>query len=183
MYICIHAGHGGFDPGACANNYTEAELTIDLRDRIAHYLINNTEGIGIKRDNDDHSLSEVVREYNAVADEKTVNLEIHFNAGPPAATGCETFIPTRHTEEESEFARKIAVMTASILNIRNRGVKTEEQSARKKLYISQMDGCNILLEVCFLTNKEDMSSYLLRREHLAEEIGKILVEAHERLKK
>jgi N-acetylmuramoyl-L-alanine amidase len=182
--ICVHAGHGGADPGAIGNGYKEADLTIDLRNRISTYLVNNTAGVAIHRDNDDHTLLEVIRQHNNLADEKSVNLEIHFNASDkPTATGVECFKPDRHTEEESEFARKIVTISSSVLKLRSRGVKTAKESNRGKLYIEKMDGCNILLEVCFISNKEDLNAYLLRRDKLAEEIGLILIEAYERLKK
>jgi N-acetylmuramoyl-L-alanine amidase len=39
MKYLISAGHGGTDPGACANGHTEAAIALEMRELIADRLL------------------------------------------------------------------------------------------------------------------------------------------------
>ena len=54
------------------------------------------------------------------------------------------------------------------------GVKTEAMSARGTLGWMRLNGQNILLEVCFISNKSDMEKYQANKSILAFKIAKIL---------
>ena len=160
------------DPGAVANGYKEAELTMELRDIIADKL--RGKGCKVYEDEDSLRLAEVLSVVNST--EKDIVCDIHFNAGPEAATGIEVMVPARSTEDERDLARKICALLSSIMKIRNRGVKTESDGQHKSLGVMRELGINILIEMCFITNKTDMTSYQANKAKIADELMYLLIE-------
>jgi hypothetical protein len=82
-----------------------------------------------------------------------------------------------------ELAGKLAKCMSDTLGIPLRGstngvlgVKTESLSARGQLGWMRLNGNNILLEVCFISNKSDMEKYQDNKSMLAFKIAKILYE-------
>lgn len=179
MGVFLTAGHGGGDNGASGNGYTEASLTKELRDKVVAIL--NAKGINSQRDNDNETLQQVINRLNP--NESDVCLDIHWNASDnPQACGVETFIPDRHTYEERCAASEISRSIATILGTKTRGgkigagVKTEAESARKRLGILRNElGINLLVEVCFITNKAEMDSYNIHKDKIALTLADILI--------
>lgn len=176
----IEAGHqaDGKDGGAAANGYVESKLAKELRDKIVDEILKrpNGAGIPIMTDDDKDTLREVIQAYNKIGDEDTITLSIHFNAATPKATGTEVFVPKRHTTQEWDLADRVVKATREVLGIRSRGVKDPSASQHADLYISKIYGVNILWEVCFITNTDDMDSYVKRVDKLAKKIADILVD-------
>lgn len=172
IYVCAgHTNEGkNYDPGAVANGFNESQLTAQLRDLICDEL--EKLECTFKTDKDDQTLNETI--FNAGTNETDVVFDIHFNAATPKATGCETFVPDDSTERERNFAKQITDKTCDILGIANRGVKKESQTRHKRLGMMRPKGTNMLWEVCFITNKEDMVSYMTHINNLAVEIANIL---------
>jgi N-acetylmuramoyl-L-alanine amidase len=181
MTIFVSAGHtpSGLnqDPGAIGNGYEEADLTKELRDLVVPLL--KQKGLSVWVDNDTQRLPAVLAAINST--EKDVVCDIHFNAGSPTATGVEVLIPTRHTAVEREMANKLVTMLAGVMKIRSRGVKTELDSQHKSIGILREQGINLLIEVCFISNKTDMQFYQASKNRVAEEIALILEEAEGKL--
>lgn len=177
--IYVTAGHGGGDPGASGNGYTEAALTKELRDKIVAIL--NAKGIHSQKDNDNETLQQVINRLNPT--EADVCLDIHWNASDnPQAGGVETFVADRHTYEEKCAAGEISRNIASILGIKTRGgkmgagIKIESESARKILGILRNEkGINLLVEVCFITNKKEMDSYQVNKDRIALMLSDLLI--------
>ena len=54
------------------------------------------------------------------------------------------------------------------MGIANRGVKTEKQTARKGIGILNLKaGISVLVEVCFMSNPNDLRAYLKNKEAVA----------------
>jgi N-acetylmuramoyl-L-alanine amidase len=51
------------------------------------------------------------------------------------------------------------------------GVKLEKESARGSLGWMRLTGENVLLEVCFISNKEEMENYQNKKHYLAKVIA------------
>lgn len=172
IYLC--AGHTNtgknYDPGAVANGFKESQLTAQLRDLIAVELTKL--GCEFKTDKDDQTLNETI--FNAGTSEKDVVFDIHFNAATPQAGGSETFIPMEPTDREKKYAKEVTDITCKILGIPNRGVKLENQTRHKRLGMMRPKGTNLLWEVCFITNKDEMTKYLAKINELAFAIAGIL---------
>lgn len=179
--IYLAAGHtpNGInqDPGAVGNGYKEADLTKELRDLVIPLL--KQKGLSVWVDDDTQRLPQVLAAINST--EKDVVCDIHFNAGPPTATGVEVLIPTRHTTVEKEMASKLVTMLAGVMKIRSRGVKTELDSQHKSIGILREQGINLLIEICFISNATDMAYYQAAKKRVAEEIALILEEAEAKL--
>lgn len=182
--IYVFAGHVAdkkdpdHDPGAVANGFVEADLALVLRNKVSGIL--KAAGASVTIDSDGDSLKAVLAK--TASSEKDVIFDIHWNAGPSTATGTEVFIPDRHTEWEKKFAKKVVDAIGSIMGIKIRGVKTEGQSARGRLGVMRPEGINMLVEICFLTNKSDMEKYLSNIDLVAKAIANVLLEAENAIK-
>lgn len=172
MTVFLFAGHTGnrlsqdFDPGAVHGTHVEAALTIELRNMVTALL--KKDGFTVVNDNDSDSLKEVLDATNASPED--VLIDLHWNAGPEKATGTEVFVPFRHTTKEKQLATRLSNLISAALQIPNRGFKDESQTARKRLGVMREEGTNILIEVCFITNKRDMANYELNKAKVAEVI-------------
>lgn len=177
--IYLLAGHtpkgNNTDPGAVAQGFKEADLTMELRDMVADKLRNM--GYTVHEDDDTHRLQQVLDKVNA--HETDVVFDIHFNAG--GGTGVECIVPERSTELERELANKVNVMLSTMLRIKNRGVKGEQLTARKRIAVMRENGINCLLETCFIDNKTDMTQYQLRKTEVATELALLIAEFEDKL--
>ena len=177
--IYLLAGHTpkgiNQDPGAVGNGYREADLTMELRDMVADKL--RSMGYTVHEDDDTHRLQQVLDNINAY--ESDVVFDIHFNAG--GGTGVECIVPERSTDLERELANKVNVMLSTMLRIKNRGVKGEQLTARKRIAVMRENGINCLLETCFIDNKTDMTQYQLRKTEVATELALLIAEFEDKL--
>lgn len=159
MKILLISGHGGsnggYDPGACSNYGVEAEETR----KVVNNLKPQLEAYGV-------SVEVYPVDRNAYSDIKNgcvqVNfanydyvLEIHFNSSANnSANGTEVWVTP--LEKETKVEQLIVDKIVS-LGYLNRGVKKEDfaviRSAKNKGVSSA------LVEVCFISNKEDMNKY------------------------
>jgi N-acetylmuramoyl-L-alanine amidase len=169
--IYLSAGHTpkGLhpDPGAIGNGYKEAELTVELRDLIVALLKERNVPVWI--DDDTQRLPDVLKAITST--EKDVVCDLHFNAGPAGATGVEILVPARHTDKEMTFARSLCADMAQRMCIKHRGVKTEADSQHGSLGIMRELGINLLIEVCFISNANDMRAYQFNKTALAMDIA------------
>lgn len=178
--IFIGAGHSnkvGKDRGAAGNGYIEGELAVEFRDLIVSEL----KEIGITPiiDENQNILSETITKFKNITSPNSIVLDIHWNAATPKATGTEVLIPKEFTTFEKTLAEKIALTVSETLGIvkrGNNGVRTEAESHHGRLGWMRLNGENILLEVCFISNESDMIKYQKNKKILALNIAKILFE-------
>lgn len=172
----ISAGHNpkGLkpDPGAVANGYKEADLAIELRDLVVKE-INKYPSVKVVTDSDDERLGTYLERIKT--GNGSVVVEFHFDAASPQATGTTALIEAEADRLDKAFAKEIVDKTAEVLKIKNRGVKSETDSHRGKLGLMREEGLIVLLEVCFITNQEDIKSFKKNKEVLAKELAKIIV--------
>lgn len=164
--IYLTAGHRGGTTGANYNGIKEAEETIWLRNEIAERL--KDKGVEVMLDNDSASLSEVIATINADCKKTDICVDLHFNAvGNPSANGTEVFKPFNSSDTEIEVAEDLLYATCMVLNTKNRGVKREGEGTHQRLAMLSDVACNsVLVEVCFISNKEDANKYKEKREEL-----------------
>jgi N-acetylmuramoyl-L-alanine amidase len=178
--VFIGAGHSnkvGKDRGAVGNGYIEGELAVELRDLI----VSNLKKLGITPiiDENQNILSETIIKFKNLTSSNSIVLDIHWNAATPKATGTEVLIPSSYTSFEKKLAGNIATTISETLNIvkrGNNGVRTEAESHHGRLGWMRLNGENILIEVCFISNESDMIKYQKNKNILAENIAKILYE-------
>lgn len=173
--IFISAGHTnvpGADEGASSGEYVEGKLTVDFRNCLVKDLISI--GITPITDLDSNALAATLAFIKGKFGDKDILLDIHFNAG--GGTGVEVIIPDVASVFEKQIAQRIAdsINTITGLKKRNGGVKTESDTARKRLGWMRPNSENILIEMCFIDNKTDMMVYELNKYRISKEIAKIL---------
>lgn len=166
------AGHSNADPGAVANGFKEAELTKELRNMVAERLkAANHRFIADKDDERNRQYQGRIKPGNG-----SVLLDIHFNAGPPSATGTEVIVSNSANANSKAFAKELVDGASRILGIRNRGVKGERGSQHSRIGILHLGaGIAALAEVCFITNEQDIAAYQVNKERLADFYAKTLI--------
>lgn len=176
--IYISAGHSnkvGRDRGASGNGFIEGELTAEFRKLLVKEL--NLLGVKPITDADDTIFSQTIKYFRNLVDSKAIVLDIHWNSATPQAKGTETLVPGKPSPFEVELAEELSKTVGETLDIPLRGkkgVKTELESHHKKLAWMSLTGENVLMEVCFISNKREMQSYQNKKEELAKNIAKVL---------
>ena len=177
----VSAGHCAIkgpnhDPGAPGvNNRWEAIETMKVRNRVIE-IIKSRGYKDVLQDLDGESLSQYL---NRV---KTGNgsmvCEFHFNAGVPEATGTETLIEVDGDKMDFACAKEFSAATSIILGIPkrgNQGVKTEADTRHKRLALMREEGIIVLIEICFISNKNDMKAFDANFETLCQAYANILI--------
>ena len=172
MTVFILAGHSNQDSGAIGiGGRQENHETMKLRDAIVKHMPFGHPNI-IDRDNE--NLQAVLRRIQTGSG--SVVLDIHFNAAASAqATGVEVFVGDDAQGDDLLFAHDVLRTVVKHLGLKNRGVKTESESARKRLGVMREHGAVCLLEVCFITNEADMAAYDAVYDNIAKDLAAVLV--------
>ena len=185
MILYLSAGHypqatknGKADPGAIGNGLKEADLTSELRDLILGELMLIAPSLKIVTDKDNQWTGEWVSYLANNAKVGDVICDIHFNAATPTAGGTEVIIPKEFTEKEKELASLLNKAVIGVLSTKDRGVKTEAHTARGKIGIlfQPKIATNVLIEVCFISNKAEIEKYQMNKITVAKKIAKVLAD-------
>lgn len=170
--INLLAGHGGGDVGAVGvNKRTEASETIKLRDKIKSYL---PASASVRVDDDRDGLATVLRK--VITGSGSVTLDIHFNASANStATGVEVLVGDDAGAEDLTLASDVLDLVLKHTGLRNRGIKKEGQTPRKRLGVMREYGAVCLLEVCFISNASDMAAYDKAIDLIAQDLAAVLV--------
>lgn len=178
--IFISAGHSSNlkkDVGAVANGYIEGELTVEFRDLVYKNL--KLLSINPIIDDNDSILSQTLNTFRNLTNNKSLLIEFHWNSFNSKSTGVETLIPENPSEFERSFAEKMSKVISETLSIPlrgRRGVKTESESQHRRLGWMRLAGENILVEICFISNPNDMESYQKNKELLAQRVALLISE-------
>lgn len=157
--LCIDPGHGmgnrtpsKYDPGACANGHEEANVALQYALAIKYVFAR--EGIGVFLTRDDANDYDPVgtRDNRAKAEGCTHFLSLHLNAG--GGTGTETFY---RGDEDHGWAEKVQKLALEVFGLKDRGLKTEDESQHTRLAVLDFDGPGCLLELGFIDSARDMS--------------------------
>tara|TARA_R110002012_G_scaffold321621_2_gene550189 strand:- start:22219 stop:22785 length:567 start_codon:yes stop_codon:yes gene_type:complete len=167
--LFISAGHSDKDPGAAANGFTEAQVVLDFRDRLAEYL---RDKIYFTRDGErGQNLPLTVAANEAVVHDLAV--EFHCNAfAKPSATGVETL----SAQANYPLGNALCLAISGALGIANRKAKGEGSGQHSRLAFIRR-GKGIIVELFFLTNKNDLDSYIANIDACVEAVGSVLIEA------
>jgi N-acetylmuramoyl-L-alanine amidase len=174
--IFLSAGHHSKaslitrDPGAIGNGYKEGDLTIEFRDLVSSEL--NLLKIPHKKDSDEENLQSYVNRIQTGSG--SVVIEYHFDAATTTATGTTSLIEIDGDRLDKAFAKELSSVTSLILDIKDRGVKSEADTRHKRLALMKEEGIICLHELCFITNKDDISKYHLKKKELAKAHAKII---------
>lgn len=172
--LYLTAGHNG--PGTGASGFIdEGAETIALRDDIVKAIAGR---IQVVTDRNTDKLPIVLQWLTRLVSPKDLLVELHFNASANAqGNGTETIVPEKCTSVEQKIALKLNALIVDTIGTNNRGIKTESQTAHGTLGILRQPNCNnILIEVCFVSNKQDALLYRIGRDKLVQKLANAFVE-------
>jgi N-acetylmuramoyl-L-alanine amidase len=171
MAAFISAGHHLRDSGAVGSGTQENREAILFRDSVVKWA--KLYGTEVIQDNDNETLGQYLKRIQTGSG--SVVIEFHFDASTNAsATGTTALVGTDADRLDKAFAKELVDRTADMLGIRNRGVITEAESHRGKLALMREQGIVCLLELCFISNPNDMKAYNLNKENLSRELARII---------
>ena len=173
--VFISAGHNPkgikVDPGAVANGFREADLAIEFRDLVIKECLRL--GLKVIQDKDDERLGAYLERIKTGSG--SVVIEFHFDAAASSsATGTTALIEAEADRLDRAFAKELVELTSKTFGIKNRGVITEKESHRGSLGLMREEGIIFLLELCFISNKQDVQLYKANKEKLAFSIARVL---------
>lgn len=167
--LMVSAGHSYSDPGAVGNGKSEADIVLDLRDRLAAALeargvVFGTDGVA----GENLPLREAIKR----ASEYDVAIECHCNS---AASSTATGVETLSKPEDYPLGDRLCEAVSKSLGISNRGAKPEGSGAHSRLaFVS--DGGGIILEIFFISNPDDMRAYYNNQQAVVSGIADVLVD-------
>ena len=169
--IIIESGHhfkpGKQDPGAVSDGYKEAELTRHAKNSIAYHLRTLHPDVEVLLDDDEKTLSEVLKWIRNVEGNNSLIYSLHWNAASNnSATGVEAFISDNASKKSKEMAPRIVDIVHHISGLRSRGVKTESQSNRGRLGILNTNSPAVLIEFAFINNPKDREDFFEWEEQI-----------------
>ena len=165
------------DPGAVGvNGRWEADEAVKIRDRVTAILV--SKGYNVINDGP----QETLREYLAriKPGPASVVLEYHFDAAANA-TGTSTLVGDNSGKTSQNMAAELTKSTSDILGIKLRDggdgdmIIFEKDSHRGRLGLMREKGIVALLELCFISNPDDLKAYDANKEVLAGKIADILI--------
>lgn len=179
--VYLSAGHSnvkGKDQGAEGNGYIEGVLAVEFVELLKAALI--SKGATPVVDKYSNVLADTMSAFKNLVGTKDLAIDIHWNAATPQATGTEIIIPGRAgVNEASSYEKSLGTSMSSLiadtLSIKNRGVKTEKDTARKTLGWMRIPCENILIEMCFISNKDDMKRYQDNKVALADKMADLII--------
>lgn len=172
MLVVLDAGHGGHDPGAVGNGFTEKERALTL----TKYVDAELKNIGIRtlltRDNDTF-ISLSGRANIANRNKATIFVSFHLNAASPSASGYESFTYTKvdaETKRLQDLLHNGAMAALSKFGIKDRGKKQANLAVVRETTIPA-----VLTENGFISNADDMKH--IGDNNVLKELGKAYADA------
>lgn len=167
LKLAIYAGHGGGDPGASSTYGKESDKALELMLEATKYA----RSLGIKVIN--NRTANVAR--NISADAKKANnekvdavIEIHFDSATATAQGTTGFYCEGSATSKS-LAQKVNDRVDDYF--RDREIKPDTSTRHGRLGIlRETSAPAMLLETCFISNKDDMTTYGAKKQLIAKAI-------------
>lgn len=165
----ISSGHGKIVGGAVGFINERAEA-VKVVDHVYAILTNSYNGRGYRfhestAQNQSQNLANIVNYHNSK--DRELDVSVHFNSAAATATGTECLY-----YDAKSLSAKMSAAMAKALDVRDRGPKE-----RKELYfLRNTTKPAILLEVCFVSNKDDVAKYKANFERLCQVIAKTIAD-------
>lgn len=170
-FATITAGHSNTDPGAVNGKIKEADLVVNFRNAVTHYLREaglqvKTDGTGAKND----PLSAAVK----LIQGSSVAVEFHMNAATSKqANGIETIALPKDKRLAQELSKAVADALGSRLRGDN-GWIDQSKSARGRLAYVNAGG--LIVELGFISNEDELARFNARYWLAAKAVAKVLIE-------
>ena len=179
--IFLSAGHflpspgRSGDPGAKALGTTEAKEVIETRELIEKIF--DDQGIEYSSVPDHLTLRETITWINVRSQRGDVAVELHCNAFNGTVRGTEAFFVKGNSQRKAETQLLLKALLDEVPELNNRGAKPDTLSQHGKLgFCRQVDVASILVELCFMDNREDLDLLQNHRGRFAKGLAKGLIE-------
>lgn len=171
MTIALVAGHNGIITGASGNGYFEHTVARQMVSKVNYYLKQLGETVYICTDDVGKTQTQVwsnaVKNCNNKIGKNGRAISIHLNSSTnPTATGVEVLTIT-----DNQMAAKLSEGIANVLGLRNRGVKDGSEIG----FINSTKATACLIELCFISNSNDMKQLISKFDEVAKVIAEVLV--------
>lgn len=170
--ILVSAGHSTVKPkdsGALGNGFVEAQETLKVRDAVAKIL--KDKKLSVLTDGEDGE-SLPLKKAIALAKKADVAVEIHFNSSKDAkASGIEVLAKSPNKELAQKLAGAVEQATKSKLR-GDKGYAADNSGAHTRLGFCEAGG--LIVEICFITNLEDMKAYQANFVQIAQNLANVL---------
>ncbi len=180
------AGHStvqGKDRGAASKDgkYVEGVLAAEFRGMVYDYLM-KAHNYRMSVDPDDSVFSKTISLFKKWTTPRCIVIDFHFNAVvDPKANGVETIVPKNASDFEVALANALssAVNAGTGFQLRGsyrgaRGVKDETQTAHKSLSWMRLTGENVLVELCFVSNPDEMVVWEKTKHMVAARVANVI---------
>lgn len=174
--VILSSGHStnpNGDRGAKGiNDVWEGDLTVEIRDLVFEDL--KQLGVIAKIDDNKNALAQTLSFFKSLMTGKNIAIDFHWNAFNSVANGCEVIVPNNPSSFERLLGTELLINICKAGLFRNRGLKTEGQTARKLLGWMRPPCENILIEMCFIDNRQDMLLYNANKVAISKTIARTI---------
>lgn len=151
--VFLGIGHGGKDPGACANGFEEADLNLEIglacRDELERHGVQ----VLMSRTKDENDpLADELKECNAFKPDLAI--DIHNNAG--GGDGAECFYHYKGGTSKTLAVNVLDAIKAIGQNSRGAKIKLNDQGKDYFGFIRETAAPAIICECAFVDNKTDI---------------------------
>lgn len=178
--IFLSAGHDLIDPGAVAFGTTESKEMMLTRDLVAKEL--EAQGAAFLSIPDNLNLRQTIQWINSQARTGDVAVELHGNAANGRARGTEAFFVDGNTKrkQDAELLLKALLEEVPELHLQgkslSRGSKSDTLSVHGRLaFCRQLSVPSILIELCFVDNRQDLELLQAKRDRFAKGLAQGLM--------
>ena len=174
-FATITAGHSNSDPGAVNGKIKEADLVVNFRNAVTHYLREaglqvKTDGTGSRND----PLSSAIKLIKG----SSVAVEFHMNAAASKqANGVETIALPKDKKLAQDLSKAVADALGSRLRGDN-GWIDQSKSARGSLGYINAGG--LIVELGFISNDAELAAFQARYWVAAKAVAKVLIDYEKR---
>lgn len=179
--IFLSAGHDLIDPGAIAFGTTESKEMMLTRDLIAKEL--EAQGAAFLSVPDNLNLKQTIQWINSQARSGDVAIELHGNAANGRAQGTEAFFVDGNTKRKQDAELLLKGLLEEVPELHlpgkplSRGPKSDALSQHGQLgFCRQVLVPSILIELCFVDNRQDLELLQKHRYRFAKGIAKGLMQ-------
>lgn len=169
--IVLDPGHGGSDPGACANNLRESAITLSVCNLMKAELERHGFVVKFTRTSDTYlSLSERAKIANNLG--AALFVSNHCNSATAAsATGVECYTHPTENGSVDKLSANVSEKIAKVLGLRNRGAKEANFAVLRETKMPA-----ILVENAFISNSSDANLLKNKQQVFADAIVEAILE-------
>lgn len=170
--VTITAGHGAGDPGATAFNRREADIALDMRNMVNHYL--QAAGVATRTDGDGKENKSLTQAIKLISGSR-IAVEFHCNAfSTSTAGGTEALAQVKDKEISKKLCAAVTQHLGNKVRGSDGGWKSEGSGQHSRLGYVRNGG--IILELFFITNPTELAAWDAKKWLVAKSVAQVLID-------